>query len=132
MPCRCAFPARPDSHDKLFAEYVRQLAQLDLVICISREVEDDLRRYWKNFGLTPKPTCVLTWPVPFDEARPDTSPNFDARRMIYVSRLKLRKNHLIPLRRLRKALARRRDLLSRSHRHRGCLERHAQDSAPAA
>lgn len=93
MPLR--IPGQADSHDKLFAEYVRQLAQLDLVICISREVEDDLLRYWKEFGLEPKPTCVLPWPVPFDEARPETSPNFDAKRIIYVSRLKLRKNHLV-------------------------------------
>jgi glycosyltransferase involved in cell wall biosynthesis len=95
MPLR--IPGQADSHDKLFAEYVRQLAQLDLVICISREVEDDLVRYWKEFGLAPKPTCVLTWPVPFDEARPGTEPNFAARRIIYVSRLKLRKNHLVLL-----------------------------------
>jgi glycosyltransferase involved in cell wall biosynthesis len=93
MPLR--IPGQADSHDKLFAEYVRQLAQLDLVICISREVEDDLLRYWKEFGLAAKPTRVLTWPVPFDEARPETAPNFDARRIIYVSRLKLRKNHLV-------------------------------------
>ena len=33
--------------------------------------------------------------MPFDEARPETSPNFEARRIIYVSRLKLRKNHLV-------------------------------------
>jgi len=95
MPLR--IPGQADSHDKLFAEYVRQLAQLDLVICISREVEDDLLRYWKEFDLAPKPACVLPWPVPFDEARPDTEPNFSARRIIYVSRLKLRKNHLVLL-----------------------------------
>ena len=93
MPLR--IPGQADSHDRLFAEYVRQLAQLDLVICISREVEEDLLGYWKKFGLAPKPTCVLPWPVPFDEARPETSPNFEARRIIYVSRLKLRKNHLV-------------------------------------
>jgi glycosyltransferase involved in cell wall biosynthesis len=93
MPLR--IPGQADSHDKLFAEYVRQLAQLDLVICISREVEDDLLGYWKKFGLAPKPTCILPWPVPFDEARPASAPNFDARRIIYVSRLKLRKNHLV-------------------------------------
>jgi glycosyltransferase involved in cell wall biosynthesis len=93
MPLR--LPGQADSHDRLFAEYVRQLAQLNLVICISREVEDDLLRYWKEFDVAPKPTCVLPWPVPFDEARPETKPNFDARRIIYVSRLKLRKNHLV-------------------------------------
>jgi glycosyltransferase involved in cell wall biosynthesis len=93
MPLR--IPGQADSHDELFAEYVRQLARLHLVICISREVEDDLRGYWKQFGLASRPTCVLPWPVPFDETRPDTTPNFGARRIIYVSRLKLRKNHLV-------------------------------------
>ncbi len=95
MPLRIRGQA--DSHEKLFAEYVRALAQLDLVICISREVEDDLCRYWQEFGCAAKPTYVLTWPVPFDEARPATEPNFGARRLIYVSRLKLRKNHLVLL-----------------------------------
>jgi glycosyltransferase involved in cell wall biosynthesis len=95
MPLRIRGQA--DSHEKLFAAYVRQLAQMDLVICISREVEDDLLGYWKEFGCAPKPTCVLPWPVPFDEARPAAEPNFGARRIIYVSRLKLRKNHLVLL-----------------------------------
>jgi glycosyltransferase involved in cell wall biosynthesis len=95
MPLRIRGQA--DSHDALFAEYVRALAEMDTVICISREVEDDLRRYWQEFGCTPKPTCVLPWPVPFDEARPATESNFGARRLVYVSRLKLRKNHLVLL-----------------------------------
>ncbi len=95
MPLRIRGQA--DSHDDLFAEYVRALAQLDLVICISREVEEDLRRYWQEFGCAPTPTCVITWPVPFDEERPATRPNFGAQRLIYVSRLKLRKNHLVLL-----------------------------------
>ena len=95
MPLR--IPGQADSHDKLFAEYVRQLAQMDLVICISQEVEDDLLRYWKEFGLTPKPTRILTWPVPFEEERPDNPPNLDAKKIIYVARLKLRKNHLVLL-----------------------------------
>jgi len=95
MPLRIRGQA--DSHEKLFAEYVAALAQLDFVICISHEVEDDLHRYWKEFGCAPKPTGVLPWPVPFDEARPATSPSFGTRRLVYVSRLKLRKNHLVLL-----------------------------------
>ena len=87
MPLRIRGQA--DSHDKLFAEYVAALAQLDFVICISREVEDDLHRYWKELGCARKPTGVLPWPA--------TQPNFGARRLVYVSRLKLRKNHLVLL-----------------------------------
>ncbi len=95
MPLRIRGQA--NSHEKLFAEYVRQLAQMDLVICISLEVQADLLGYWKEFGCAPKPTCVIPWPVPFDEARPEPHSNFSARKMIYVSRLKLRKNHLVLL-----------------------------------
>lgn len=95
MPLR--IPGQADSHDALFARYVRALAQLDLVICVSREVEDDLRRYWKEFGLAPKPTHVITWPVPFTGPRPTNESNQAAGQIIYVSRLKLRKNHLVLL-----------------------------------
>jgi glycosyltransferase involved in cell wall biosynthesis len=95
MPLR--IPGQADSHDRLFAEYVRELARMDLVICISREVEDDLLRYWTEFGVEPRPTRVLGWPVPFEEKRPDLPPNRAARRIIYVARLKLRKNHLVLL-----------------------------------
>ena len=95
MPLRIRGQA--DSHEKLFTEYVAALAQLDFVICISREVLDDLHRYWEELSCAPKPTGVLPWPVPFDEARPATAPNFGARRLVYVSRLKLRKNHLVLL-----------------------------------
>ena len=95
MPLR--IPGQADSHDALFAEYVRALAQMDLVICISQEVEEDLLRYWKEFGLAPKPIRVITWPVPFSDARPNNPPNQTARKVIYVARLKLRKNHLLLL-----------------------------------
>jgi glycosyltransferase involved in cell wall biosynthesis len=95
MPLR--IPGQADSHDKLFARYVQALGSLDLVICISQEVERDLIHYWKEFGLQPKPTRVIPWPVPFVGERPDNLPNQPARQIIYVSRLKLRKNHLVLL-----------------------------------
>ena len=95
MPLR--IPGQADSHDALFAKYVCALGDLDLVICISEEVEQDLLSYWKKFGITPKPTRVITWPVPFEQDRPDNPPNQGARQVIYVARLKLRKNHLVLL-----------------------------------
>ena len=95
MPMR--IPGQADSHDALFAKYIRALAHLDLVICISQEVEQDLLRYWKEFGLAPKPTRVLAWPVPFGLDRPANLPNQARRQIIYVARLKLRKNHLVLL-----------------------------------
>lgn len=95
MPLR--IPGQSDSNDALFKVYVDALAHLDRVICISQEVKTDLLRYWQESGLTPKPVDVIGWPVPFDEARPDNRPNRESRKIIYVSRLKLRKNHLVLL-----------------------------------
>ena len=95
MPLRIS--GQSDSKDELFAEYVRKLSLMDLVICISREVEEDLHRYWKQYGTKLIPTAVLPWPVPFSEARPENPPNRLAVNLIYVSRLRLRKNHLVLL-----------------------------------
>ena len=95
MPLR--IPGQTDSKDQLFARYVRELARLDGVICVSREVEQDLQYYWKAFGVTPRPTFVLPWPVPFFGERPHNPPNPASRSLIYVSRLRLRKNHLVLL-----------------------------------
>jgi len=90
-------PGQSGSNDALFREYVRALARLDTVICISNEVRDDLLRYWKQDGIAPRPTPVLPWPVPFEGPRPDNPPHREARHLIYVARLKLRKNHLVLL-----------------------------------
>jgi glycosyltransferase involved in cell wall biosynthesis len=95
MPLR--IPGQADSRDQLFAQYVRALTRLDLVICVSREVEEDLLGYWKKFGLKPKPTQVIPWPVPFVGLQPGNPPNQAARHLLYVSRLRLRKNHLVLL-----------------------------------
>jgi len=95
MPLRIRGQA--NSKDELFAEYVRMLAQLELVICVSAEVQEDLTRLWREFGIVPKPTVVLRWPMPFPGNRPENPPNLAARRIIYVARLRLRKNHLVLL-----------------------------------
>jgi glycosyltransferase involved in cell wall biosynthesis len=95
MPLR--IPGQADSRDQLFAHYVRALACLDLIICVSREVEEDLHGYWKKFALAPKPTQVIPWPVPFVGMQSENPPNQKARHLLYVSRLRLRKNHLVLL-----------------------------------
>lgn len=76
------------------ARGVRALANLDAVVCISREAESDLHFYWREFGLNPVPTRVVPWPIPFAGSRPVTRPNFSARRLLYVARLEPHKNHL--------------------------------------
>ena len=85
------------SVDKVFADYVRKLGLMDLVICISSEVEEDLLRYWREFDIPARPTTVLHWPVPFTGIRPENPPNRQAANLMYVSRLRLRKNHLVLL-----------------------------------
>ena len=95
MPLR--LPGQSSSRDALFADYVRGLGRMDLVICVSREVEQDLLGYWKEFRVPPKPTKVIPWPMPFEGDRPDSSPPQGTPRILYVSRLRLRKNHLILL-----------------------------------
>jgi glycosyltransferase involved in cell wall biosynthesis len=76
------------------ARGVRALADFDLVLCISREAESDLHFYWNQFGLKPAPTQVLPWPVPFTDSRPESGPNFSAKRLLYVARLEAHKNHV--------------------------------------
>jgi glycosyltransferase involved in cell wall biosynthesis len=83
----------PD-HLPNFAGYIRALAKFDKVVCVSHEVEADLRYYWNSLGLSRTPTAVLGWPTDFGEARPDASPNFGARRILCVATLERRKNHL--------------------------------------
>jgi glycosyltransferase involved in cell wall biosynthesis len=95
MPLR--LPGQSSSRDTLFAEYVRKLGLMDLVICVSREVESDLLHYWNRYGFHPKPTVVLPWPVPFHGPRPKNAPNQKSSKLIYISRLRLRKNHLVLL-----------------------------------
>jgi glycosyltransferase involved in cell wall biosynthesis len=95
MPMR--IPGQADSNDKLFDVYLRELTHFDLVICISQEVKADLIGFWEKRGIPVKPTRVLPWPVPFESARPQNPPKPEARKIVYVARLKLRKNHLVLL-----------------------------------
>ena len=95
MPLR--LPGQSSSRDSLFAEYVRGLGRMDLVICVSQEVEQDLLGYWKQFGIQRKPTKVIPWPMPFEGSRPPVMDASYPPSLLYVSRLRLRKNHLVLL-----------------------------------
>ena len=77
-----------------FPDYVRALAGFDKVVCVSHEVEDDLRSCWSSFGVAPTATSVLGWPTDFGIARPAPHPNFAAKRVLCVATLERRKNHL--------------------------------------
>jgi len=95
MPMR--IPGQADSNDKLFDVYLRELTHFDLTICISQEVKEDLLGFWEKHQIPVKPIRVLPWPVPFESARPVNPPKPENRRVLYVARLKLRKNHLVLL-----------------------------------
>jgi glycosyltransferase involved in cell wall biosynthesis len=76
------------------ARGVRSLASLDCVICISRESENDLHFFWRQFGRKPAPTHVVPWPAPFTGPRPAGEPHFSAKRLLCVARLEAHKNHM--------------------------------------
>lgn len=78
----------------LCARGVKALASFDLVLCISREAEEDLHFFWKKFGLKPTITHVAPWPVPFPGKQPEHQPHFQARELLYVARLEKHKNHM--------------------------------------
>jgi glycosyltransferase involved in cell wall biosynthesis len=81
-----------------FPDYVRALASFDKVLCVSREVEADLRFYWNSYGVATTATSVLGWPTDFGQPRPTASPNFGAKRVLCVATLERRKNHVALLR----------------------------------
>ena len=91
MPLR--IPGQSFMWDGLFKKYVKGLALMDLVICVSRESEEDLCSAWNGFGINAQPTKVITWPVPFEGERPLAEPLSGRPKLLYVSRLLRRKNH---------------------------------------
>jgi glycosyltransferase involved in cell wall biosynthesis len=76
------------------ARGIRALAEMDAVVCISKEAEEDLLHYWRKFRLPPTSTFVVPWPVPFAGPRPTIFPNFHACSLLYVARIEPHKNHL--------------------------------------
>ena len=84
-------PANPTHR---FTTYLAALARFELVVCISRESEEDLLRFWREQGTLPAPTRVRHLPVSFSGERPPATPNFAARRLLLVATLEPRKNHL--------------------------------------
>lgn len=73
---------------------LRLLSRMDRVIAVSHAAEKDLLEVWQRHDLAPAPTCVIPWPVPFTEVRPEFSePAWEQKKILYVSRLKQIKNH---------------------------------------
>jgi glycosyltransferase involved in cell wall biosynthesis len=79
---------------KRHVKTLRLLSRMDLVIAVSQSARDELHALSTQHGLTPPPTTVIPWPVPFEMARlPFTHPSQVFQRILYVSRLKQMKNH---------------------------------------
>jgi glycosyltransferase involved in cell wall biosynthesis len=77
---------------------IKALSAFSAVVCISHDAERDLHHFWRAFGVTPCPTMVIPWPVPFaEQLRPDHPPTFENKEVLYVARLEHRKNHLLLL-----------------------------------
>lgn len=79
---------------KLHLSTLRLFGHMDLVLCISRSAETELKNLWRKYGMPSAPTQVIAWPVPFRVERPAFShPAQDSQKILYVARLKKLKNH---------------------------------------
>ena len=76
--------------------YIESLSVFDLVVCVSREAEDDLHRFWKEYGCAAAKTVVEPWPA--DDRSSMETGNAASKIVVYVSSLAGRKNHLTLLR----------------------------------
>ncbi len=73
---------------------LRLLSRMDRVVAVSHAAEKDLLELWQRHDLAQAPTCVIPWPVPFTQGRPEFSePAWEQKKILYVSRLKQIKNH---------------------------------------
>ncbi len=77
-----------------FTDYLTTLNRFNLVTCVSHEAEADLKKFWSSSSLQSAPTRVLSWPTDFPEVPRGTTGNFSAKRILCVSSLEPRKNHL--------------------------------------
>ena len=70
------------------------LAQMHLVICVSKSAEAELKALWVDHGIRGTATRAIVWPIPFLGTRPEwTEPSGDPLSVLYVARLKKTKNH---------------------------------------
>jgi len=94
----------PELNQANFKDYMAALASCDVVLCISGESRDDLRRFWASQGIAPARTEVLYCPLTTVAAsRHETSPPVvpaalreqpvDDPFILFVSSLEPRKNH---------------------------------------
>jgi glycosyltransferase involved in cell wall biosynthesis len=80
--------------EQQFQNYIKSLAQFDVVICISNRSHTDLLEFWKQNKVTARAeTFVAGWPLEFNGDERSTA--YGARPVILcVSSFNARKNHL--------------------------------------
>jgi len=83
-----------------FNHYIESLAAFDLVICISHESCDYLRRLWLDLGTAPTATCVEKWPVEWEKPKRRATRNPSRNLIVSVGTLEARKNYPTLLRAL--------------------------------
>ncbi len=77
-----------------FVDYVRCLGAFDVVITVSAESRQSLLSAWRQFGCQPAPIEVEPWPMEFGPRGSADVGRFAERRVLYVSSLDARKNHM--------------------------------------
>lgn len=77
-----------------FDDYLRCLSRFHMVVSCSAESRDALVGIWRRLGCAPAPVIVEPWPTDFGpRGKVDPTP-FERPRVLYVSTLEPRKNHL--------------------------------------
>ena len=77
-----------------FGDYVRCMAKCDELIAVSAESRESVLAAWRQFGCQPAPVEVEPWPMEFGPHGSAEPTRFAERRVLYVSSLDARKNHL--------------------------------------
>lgn len=77
-----------------YDDYLRCLSRLHTVVSCSAESRDALIGIWQHLGCTPAPVIVEPWPTDFGPRGQADPTRFDRPRVLYVSSLDPRKNHV--------------------------------------
>jgi glycosyltransferase involved in cell wall biosynthesis len=77
-----------------FDDYLRCLARFNTVVTCSAESRDRLIDIWQRLGSTAAPVIVEPWPTDFGSRGTADPARFDQPRVLFVSTLEPRKNHL--------------------------------------
>ena len=78
-----------------YEDYLRCLSRFHTVVSCSEESRDALIGIWRRLGCAPAPVIVEPWPTDLGPRGQSDPMRFDRPRVLYVSSLDPRKNHLM-------------------------------------